>query len=319
MYKIKKLSVILLISIITCIVLGSCGIKNEETYEEVYISDDKEYTEDNYVEKIHSTIDSIEDSKPQRDIVVCIDPGHYGGWNRISFNDGSSYSEGDITLQIALELKRILADEYGIECVMTRETPDINIDGYVNDALDNGKISLRGMKAEGCDFFISLHTNANLNYANGYETLYQPVSLNRPIIILNKVAINSEEAIRVANKVGTSITNALKKEKLTSVDIFKEIDESSMMTEWTDSLNDSLNTPGTLFYRQSNSGDGQDYYGVLRGAANVGVPGIIVEHSFHTVLEVREALLNGNLTKILAEADAKGIAEGFGVTKIMSE
>ena len=73
--------------------------------------------------------------------------------------------------------------------------------------------------------------------------------------------------------------------------------------------------PGTLCRRLGEHGD---YYGVLRGAANVGVPGMIIEHGFHTVPKMREAAAGGELKERWARADAEGIAEGFGL-KIFSE
>lgn len=54
---------------------------------------------------------------------------------------------------------------------------------------------------------------------------------------------------------------------------------------------------------------GADYYGVIRGAVAVGVPGIILEHSFHTNPKAAAWLMNdANLAK-LAKAEADCIAE----------
>ena len=43
---------------------------------------------------------------------------------------------------------------------------------------------------------------------------------------------------------------------------------------------------------------------------------MIVEHGFHTIPEVRYEVLDGDLVQRWAEADARAIAEGFGVSKI---
>lgn len=54
---------------------------------------------------------------------------------------------------------------------------------------------------------------------------------------------------------------------------------------------------------------GADYYGVIRGAVAVGVPGIILEHSFHTNRKAAAWLMSdANLAK-LAKAEADCIAE----------
>lgn len=64
--------------------------------------------------------------------------------------------------------------------------------------------------------------------------------------------------------------------------------------------------------------DGRDWYGVLRGAAEVGTAGVILEHSFHTQTAATKWLLNdGNLEK-LAKAEAECIAEHYGLKKIAS-
>lgn len=69
---------------------------------------------------------------------------------------------------------------------------------------------------------------------------------------------------------------------------------------------------GRIWKRQGNSGD---YYGVLRGAASVGVPGILMEHSFHTNLAATNWLLVDANLKKLAQAEASTIAAHYGIQK----
>lgn len=57
---------------------------------------------------------------------------------------------------------------------------------------------------------------------------------------------------------------------------------------------------------------GGEYYGVLRGAAAVNVPGLILEHSFHTNPNAARWLLSKNKLKRLAEAEADCIASYLG-------
>ena len=60
---------------------------------------------------------------------------------------------------------------------------------------------------------------------------------------------------------------------------------------------------------------GNDWFTVLYGAASVGVPGVLMEHSFHTNRAAVDWLLvDANLRK-LAAAEAKTIAEHYGLTK----
>ena len=65
-------------------------------------------------------------------------------------------------------------------------------------------------------------------------------------------------------------------------------------------------------YQRWNSSHNADYYGVIRGAASVGVPGLILEHSFHTNKRSAEWLLNNGNLRNLAVSEAKVIAARFG-------
>lgn len=57
-----------------------------------------------------------------------------------------------------------------------------------------------------------------------------------------------------------------------------------------------------------------DHYGVLYGAHQVGVPAVILEHSFHTNAKAAKWLMDdANLAK-LAEAEADALAEYYGVS-----
>lgn len=58
-----------------------------------------------------------------------------------------------------------------------------------------------------------------------------------------------------------------------------------------------------------------DYYGVLRGAAAVGVPGVLLEHSFHTNTKAANWLLSDSNLAKLAKAEAEVIAEYYGLEK----
>ncbi len=56
-----------------------------------------------------------------------------------------------------------------------------------------------------------------------------------------------------------------------------------------------------------------EYYGVLRGAASAGTPGIILEHSFHTCTRATQWLLEQANLERLAQAEAQVIAAHFGL------
>ena len=116
-------------------------------------------------------------------------------------------------------------------------------------------------------------------------------------VVKNNLEQVSDKLSETADKIKDKVDNEETKEEAKS---------------WSDEYNDQLNVPGTVCVRWGEHGD---YYGVLRGAAMVNVPGLIIEHGFHTIPEVRKLALTGELLEKWAEADANGIAEGYELMK----
>lgn len=243
-------------------------------------------------------------------VLVCVDPGHFSGANVVD-DPAAPYCEGDFTLEVARALAHDLRRSCGIEVRLTRSTGDITIDGYTNSALDSGHIALRGELAAGCDLFLSLHTNANLDNANGSPTFEQPLGITKPVVIANTCAATSPEALQVANAIGAELARASAQAGIATCDEFDAVAGADELRAWSDAYNDEVNAPGTVYVRLRDDG-ASDYYGVLRGAAAAGVPGFIVEHGFHTVPAMRARAATGDLAGIWAAADARGIARGLG-------
>lgn len=248
---------------------------------------------------------------------ICIDPGHYAGVNATPAGVDYPYVEGDFDLQIALHLQRILLEKYGIEACMTRSTGTITLGGYTDLALDQGHLELRGAYAaeQGCDFFISIHTNANLNDANGAPTYEQPLEITKTVVLANTLCCSSDRWLSVANSIGTHVTAASLELGISDGRPFLEAAPGAVPT-WSDGWNDSLIQPGAVLCRLGEKGD---YYGVLRGAAQAGIPGVIVEHGFHTVPEMRRLAAEGDLAERWAEADADGIAAALGIPPLKAD
>ena len=141
----------------------------------------------------------------------------------------------------------------------------------------------RGAKSKGCDLFISLHSNA-----------CDTESVDRAVVIpyqdLNWTDID-DKSRAIAEKLGACVTDVM---DLSSYQIYPR--------------------------KASNDRDGNgklddEYYGVLYGARKVGTPAIILEHGFHTNTRCAKWLsVDSNLEK-LAKAEAKVIADYFGVKK----
>lgn len=75
---------------------------------------------------------------------------------------------------------------------------------------------------------------------------------------------------------------------------------------------------GVAVSRKSENGN-WDYYSVIYGAVSVGVPGLIIEHSFHTNERSAKWLLDANNLKKLAVGEAEVIAKHFGLAKATEE
>lgn len=242
-------------------------------------------------------------------VKICIDPGHYNISKEVAEVDEYHYVEGNFVLEIALKLRDILHEKYGIDSCLTRDTDTITLDGYMDEELDSAHISLRGEYAakEDCDLFVSLHTNSNAEDANDSPTFFQPVAINKPIIIVNQIACTSEDVVKAANTIGLNLAEVNFELGLAVSDLFN-ITLAEDIVEWTQELNDGFEL-GTVVCRTGKKGD---YYGILRGASSVGIPGMIIEHGHHSVQEVRKEAATGELAQKWAEADAAGIAAGFG-------
>lgn len=138
----------------------------------------------------------------------------------------------------------------------------------------------RGATAKGCDLFMSLHSNA------AYST-----------------------------KEYKENGNTHKNEYVDRVDIFAPIDGRAhdIAQKLADVIAEVMGTNqgGNVKTREHKGGE---YYGVIRGAVSVGVPGLLVEHSFHTNARAARWLLDDANLDRLAQAEARVLAEHFGMS-----
>lgn len=181
------------------------------------------------------------------------------------------YYESVMAWKLHLMLKQYL-ENLGAEVILTR--PNQSVDKALKE---------RGLTAKDCDLFISIHSNAvgnGMNEAIDYVAIYHL----------------TEDATATCDDVSEEIANVL-------APIIAEVMGTKQGYK--------------VLTRKASSdrnGDGimnDNYYGVLHGARLVDVPGLILEHSFHTNTEVvRWLLKDSNLDK-LAKAEAEGIASYF--------
>lgn len=144
------------------------------------------------------------------------------------------------------------------------------------DCDENPEVTKRGKKGKGYDLFISIHSDASSKATTDHVTIYHQINLG-------DYAVTS---INFANTIGPAVNAA-------------------MMCAQCCSIKQRKSTQGNW-----------DYYGVLRGAAAVKCPAIILEHSYHTNARATNWLLDDENLKALAEVEADVIAEFLGISTL---
>lgn len=205
--------------------------------------------------------------------IVCLDAGHYGKYNRSPAV--KTYYESEMNWKLHNYLAAEL-ESYGIHVKKTRT--------------EQGKdLSLwnRGAAAEGCDLFLSIHSNAvgsEVNESVDYVRLYHLVD--------DKSTTVDDQSKAVAKLLLSAIVDTMQPKQGGHITTRKSTKDS--------------NGDGVL---------NDNYYGVLNGARQVGTAGIILEHSFHTNTRATLWLLEDANLKKLAKAEAAVIAEYYGMSK----
>lgn len=152
-----------------------------------------------------------------------------------------------------------------------------SINGYPKTS-GKDDVYKRGQMAKGYDLMISLHSNAC-----GTE------SVNRAVIIYPMSGAKNS----LAAQLGTCLKSTM---GLSSYQLMQR----------------DYNTGSICSDVKSSK---KDYYGVIRGSVAQGVPCLIIEHGFHTNTAVAKWLMSDTNLRKLAEAEAKVIADHFGLKK----
>lgn len=194
---------------------------------------------------------------------ICLDAGHYGKYNRSPVVP--EYYESERMWKLT-ELLASALQKRGVTVVKTR----------TNQATDLALVS-RGKKAQGCDFFLSLHSNASST-----ETPDFPVA----IVFRDDTKTNLDE---LSEDIGLKLAKVC-------ADVMGTKQEGRIMTR------------ANSGDRDGNGYKDDEYYGVLHGAKLVKVPGVIMEHSFHTNKRAAQWLLSDSNLSKLAEAEADVLA-----------
>ena len=189
------------------------------------------------------------------------------------------YYESDMVWKLHLLLKKYL-EQYGFEVTQTRSTQGKDLDLYK-----------RGAASKGSDLVLSLHSNAVANAVN--ESVDYVAVYHLTDDTTTKVDDVSKE---IAEKIAPVIADVMGVKQG-----YKVLSRKSSSDK---------NKDGIM---------NDNYYGVLNGARQVNVPGLILEHSFHTQTRATKWLMDDSNLDKLAQAEAKVIADYYGVTKPTQE
>ena len=185
------------------------------------------------------------------------------------------YYESDMAWKLHLLLKKYL-EQYGFEVKITRSAQANDLDLYK-----------RGAAAKGYDLFLSLHSNAVANKANesvDYVAVYHLTDDTTTKVDDVSKAIAEKIAPVIADVMGVKQG-------------YKVLSRKS---------GSDKNKDGIM---------NDNYYGVLNGARQANAPGLILEHSFHTQTRATKWLMDDSNLDKLAQAEAKVIAEYYGLKK----
>ncbi len=154
--------------------------------------------------------------------------------------------------------------------------------GLTRKSIDEDpELTERGRRAVGYDLFLSLHSNSA-----AFESADAPwlIHLGED----GDVTLD-EESLRVAVALGRVIPSVM------------GVSASQYHVKKCD------------FDRDGDGKLNDEWYGVLFGAKSVGVPAVIIEHSFHTNPYAAEWLLDEKNLEKLAQAEADALAEYYGM------
>lgn len=185
------------------------------------------------------------------------------------------YYESDMTWKLTMLQKKYL-EELGARVILTR------ISQNVDKAL-----RARGTAAIGCDLFVSNHSNAVSNSMN--ETIDY-------VAVYHLVNDTTTQADDVSAEIAKLIAPAIASTMGTNQG-YKVLTRKS---------SNDRNNDGVM---------NDNYYGVLDGARVVNVPGLILEHGFHTHSKTVRWLLNDANLDRLAKTEATVIAMYFSGQK----
>ena len=184
-----------------------------------------------------------------------------------------NYWESKAMWKLTMMQKKYL-EELGFEVILTRDNQELDLE-----------LTSRGRKAAGCVLAISNHSNA----------------------VDSKVHEDVDYAVvyRLFDDTTTKCDDISEEIAYILAPVIAEVMETNQAWAVKQRLSDNDRNHDGIF--------NDNYYGFLHGARTVGVPALILEHSFHTNTRITNWLLDESNLDRLAKAEAEAIAKYFGM------
>lgn len=222
-------------------------------------------------------------AQPRAIETICIDPGH--GGEDFGAIGRSKLKEKDVTLRIALRLKKLIESKTGLRVIMTRDKD--------NDVSLNSRASIANNQL--AQMFVSIHANSSFRKsAYGSETFFVSLQATDPeaLELAQKENQNADDP-------GEAIQNDELKMILWNMAQTEHIRESSKLAEFIQNeLNDLLGT--------RNRGVKQAPFRVLMRTA---MPAVLIETLFISNAAEEKKLQSDDFLDKIAAAIYNGISK----------
>ena len=211
-------------------------------------------------------------------LVIGIDPGHSVGSGNSGAVGVNGAWESSCTWKIACYCRDELETYSNVEVVFSKD--------YDNDP--DLPVRVQNLVNAGADVVVSIHLNSTYGGSNG-------TAHGAEVWVPYSTEYNYQTHV-VGKDLGDKIVSELAKLGLSN-------------------RGSKVKTASGDQYKYDDGSDG-DYYGIIRYARKAGIPGIIVEHAFiDNRNDYYNFLSDDGKLRNLGLADARGIAEAYGLTR----
>lgn len=168
------LSVLVIIIILISTLISGCTKRHQQEKA-------KKQTETTYVSETVTAAAPVETEAPERDYIICIDPGH--GGDDIGSSNGDRLEKVD-NLRYATEVYNLLSAAEGIQVIITRQSNSTDLTNKERAEFAN---------EAGVDLYLALHRNQSEDHtANGVEVWIQ----KEPEVVDDVLAYKLLEALK---------------------------------------------------------------------------------------------------------------------------